>query len=757
MAEGNSLVLKDRLPLIVSTLAMVFLLGTVGVIVTTIIRRSRLVQTPPPVKAAAMLSDQIISITEGYRYTTTENGKRKFQLVAARDTSYADGRHELEQLDLTAYAADGNENLRILADRGAYRQEQGVVSLTGKVKVTNREGLEVLTESLVYNQREDIASTDVPIQFKRAAISGSSTGAVFNAKLHTLALHKDVEVVNAAPQTTKDAKEGVPVVVRGSKADFAENEGIIKFTGDVQVTQGTQIARGDTITGVLEPKTQKLLRVEMRGKSALRSEEPGKVSSIEARDIDFAFDETQHLKNATAVGAAHARSLEKESPRDITAERLEATFLRSETGGGLQTINSQGRTTLKMSPEPGDKSPKAVDSVLEADSLKVVFGKDGKFLADADASGNAVLVMTPTQVTPEADLKRVRAAKLKAHFYETGNIVESFVAEGGAVVDFEPLAKETKRNKRTLSGTTMTGHVSQETQEIADLQVDGDAKMVDGKREANSARAVYTASAQTIALRGKPVVWDESARTNAEEIDANLRDQHSFARGRVRTTYYSRETTGGAAPFKKSKAPVFLTAERAVIRHREGVARYTGDVRAWQDDNFISAETVEVDNNERQMQAWTDVQSALYSIEREVEGGKKEMVPTFASADQMSYRDETRVIHYEGKVRIRQGTDRIEAAVADMFIDKENKLTRMTAARDVILTQPQRRGSGDKIEYTAANEVAVLTGNLAEVEDKERGVSTKGARLTMHLRDARIQVNDEGGAKRVRTTHRIQR
>ena len=48
--------------------------------------------------------------------------------------------------------------------------------------------------------------------------------------------------------------------------------------------------------------------------------------------------------------------------------------------------------------------------------------------------------MTPTQVTPEADLKRVRAAKLKAHFYETGNSVESFVAEGGAVAELEPLS-----------------------------------------------------------------------------------------------------------------------------------------------------------------------------------------------------------------------------------------------------------------------------------------------------------------------------
>jgi len=95
--------------------------------------------------------------------------------------------------------------------------------------------------------------------------------------------------------------------------------------------------------------------------------------------------------------------------------------------------------------------------------------------------------------------------------------------------------------------------------------------------------------------------------------------------------------------------------------------------------------------------------------------------------------------------------------VADAMMDEENKLTQMTASREVVLTQPQRRGTGDRIEYAAVDETAVLTGNLAEVEDRERGVTTKGARLTLHLRDARIEANSESGAKRVRTTHRIQR
>jgi len=755
MTDRKRFDVRDHLPLIARTVSLLFLVGTIGLIVTTFIRRSRQVQTPAPVHAAPVLSGKIVSITEGYHYTTTEKGVRKFQLIAARDTSYDDGRHELEQLDLTAYSADAKEYLRILADHGVYRPDDGIVNLTGHVKVTRPEGLEVTTEALAYNQHDDVATTNVLVNFVRGAVSGSSMGGVLYAKTHVLVLNKDVHLINAAPEKAKD---GLPVEVRGVRAEYAENDGIIRFIGEVLVTHGKQSARGESITGFFEPQSRRFLRIELRGQSSLRSEEPGKLSMIESRDMDFFFDEAQRLKLAVATGAARARSLEKDAPREMTAERLEAAFAPKDKGSELQTLTSQGRTTLKVGPEPAAAgSQKAVESVLEGDSLKASLRPDGKFLADAEAVGNAQFVMTPLVVTAAADRKRVRAAKFNADFYEKDNAIKSFLADGGTVVDFEPIAPESKRPRRTLSGRTMTGHVHEVTQEIADLTVEGDARFKEGERQATATRATYSSATQAIALRGKPVVWDAVARTNADEIDASLEDEQSFARGHVRTTYYSRDTTGGAAPFKKSKAPVFITSERAVVRHREGAARFTGDVRAWQDDNFISAETIELDRNERQMQAWNNVQSALYSIERELEDKRKEVVPTFVSADQMSYRDETRTVHYEGKVRIRQGTDRIDAAVADAIMDEENKLTQMTASREVVLTQPQRRGTGDRIEYAAVDETAVLTGNLAEVEDRERGVTTKGARLTLHLRDARIEANSESGAKRVRTTHRIQR
>jgi lipopolysaccharide transport protein LptA len=161
------------------------------------------------------------------------------------------------------------------------------------------------------------------------------------------------------------------------------------------------------------------------------------------------------------------------------------------------------------------------------------------------------------------------------------------------------------------------------------------------------------------------------------------------------------------------------------------------------------------------MTAWNNAHSGFYDFEREVEKGRKEVVPVFASSDRIIYTDANRTAHYEGSVKIRQGTDRIDSATADAVMDEENKLISLTASKDVVMTQPSRRATGDHVVYTAATDTAILTGNFAMVEDRERDAVTKSPKLTLHLRDARIEANDDnnvgsGAKRRVRTTHRIQ-
>ncbi len=764
--------LKEKLPAIGRALSLLLLVATIAIIVSAFIRARRRSVPPGPIKAPAQLKANVTSRVEGYeRVMMDEHGHEKYRLRAAVDTAYDDGRHEMEKVDLTALGEtekDGKQkSVRITSERGAYTPDQNLVTFETNVIVVSSDGLEVKTERLNYDQKSEIASTDVAVQFKHGEISGSSFGAQLYAKEHQLNLLKDSHIV-ATPSDPKK-KNAPPVEMRSEKASYAETQGIAKFEGNATATQGEKFARADLITGIVNVQAKKLERVEMRGNSYMKSQEKTKTSELQARDVDFYFDEAQHLKQAVAMGAARAKSLEKDSPREISAERIDAFYTPGEKESLLQSVVTQGRTTMKIEAVEGAPNAKEVsERVIEADAINAAFREDGISMARAEAAGNAVLTITPKTIKPKSDRQQLNAAKFTADFFPKGNAIKTFLADGNAVAEFQPMEQKSKRSKRTVIGKKMTANLIEQTQDIDDLTVDGGAKFVErlpegakvSDRNATAERAVYTASNQTVALRGKPLLWDSNSRANADEIDANVETGESVLRGKVRSTYYSREKTGGAAPFKKDKAPVTIASDRAVVKHNEGVARYTGNVRAWQDNDFIRSDNMELDNGERMLTAWGNAQSAFYDFEREVEKNRKEVVPVFATADKIVYTDANRTAHYEGTVKVKQGTDQIDAAVADAVMDEQHKLVQLTASNNVVVTQPQRRATGDQVVYTAATDTAILTaaaGKLAMVEDKEREAVTKSEKLTLHLRDARIEAGSESGSKkRVRTTHRIQ-
>lgn len=177
----------------------------------------------------------------------------------------------------------------------------------------------------------------------------------------------------------------------------------------------------------------------------------------------------------------------------------------------------------------------------------------------------------------------------------------------------------------------------------------------------------------------------------------------------------------------------------------------------WQDDNFVRGDVITLYREDKRMDARGRVQSALYQAKQKT-GNTINVVPVFASAESLRYSDPDRLLHYETNVDIKQGTDRMTAGIADVYLQKDvNELHKMVAQRDVVLMQPGKRGTGDWCEYTAADEVAVLKGNPAHVEDTEQG-TTDGNRLTMYRRENRVVVDDSRGSQspgRVRSTHKI--
>ena len=152
------------------------------------------------------------------------------------------------------------------------------------------------------------------------------------------------------------------------------------------------------------------------------------------------------------------------------------------------------------------------------------------------------------------------------------------------------------------------------------------------------------------------------------------------------------------------------------------------------------------------------VQSLLYNAKRK-ENDKEITQPVYAASDRIAYTDQNRQLRYEGNVDIRQGTDRIMSGVTNVFLNENNEVTQTIAQNNVVVTQPNRRAAGDYAQYTTADEVVILRGNPATIEDAEQG-SSQSAQLTVNLRDNKILSQGstkQNGTGRIRTVYKVKK
>jgi lipopolysaccharide export system protein LptA len=546
-----------------------------------------------------------------------------------------------------------------------------------------------------------------------------------------------------------------PTRIQSQSALLENKERRVSFNGRVLVTQGADQMASNQMVGFIGAEN-KIERIEAVGSARLKQAEKLEITSA---DMEFFFGKTQQLVRALATGDVHARSLGTGPLRESRAATVEALFVEGEKGASIDSLIARGGAVLRVhQPEPVDPKTNPTTRELTAGVVTMHFLPDGRSLQSADATDNAVMTIVPVRAEAKADRKTMRAPVMRALFFEEGSRLKTFEASGGVRVDIEPMIKD-ERPPRITTSQRLTADFSPDSQDVDRLVQEGDFKFNEADRNAKAERAMYDGASEVLHLRGgRPEAWDSKGRTRADEIDYDRQKEETHSRGDVRTTYYSRETTNDSTPFKNSKSPIFVTAERADASNKARVAVFIGNARGWQDDNFIKADRIELHEEEKRMVGVGNVESALYSVKRKSEGegkadSKGEVVPGYASSDRMTYSDTERRVHYSGGVKARQGPDRIEAESIEVFLMKEtNEVERLTAEHNVIIKQPGRRGSGDKLVYTSDDGKGVLEGKVARVEDDEKGI-TMGSQLTFYSRDDKVFVDNRQGTGRVRSVH----
>lgn len=563
--------------------------------------------------------------------------------------------------------------------------------------------------------------------------------ALYEKDIDKFTLDKGVEII-----TIEGDK---PAVITANDAIYEQANGKIYLNGNAEITNGGNYIKGDKMTAELFA-SKKIKTAHAFGNAFLRQATNERTSEVTANELNATFNENQQMLAANAIGQSNVVLVPAQATEytKVTLSAPNAIRLNFRENGLLEQMQTDGRTTILMN-APDNKADSA-NKKLTADTVKTYFQANGKDLSKAEAIGNAELYVEPLRASAENYKTTINAARFDCDFFDTGNNANFCTAQTKAKTVRVPTIPAETRGTQTLIADKLNANFNQNTQDIERMEASGNTKFSELDRNGIADNITFTANDEVVRLRGgEPTVWDSQARAKANEIDWDTKNDKSFLRGNVATTYYSQNQTGGATPFGSAKSPVFLTSAEAQFDHKAETGLYTGNARAWQDDNYVRAEKLILQQKEGKLYGEGNVQSVLYDMKR-TENGKTSNIPVSASSQKIYYFKENNILRYENDVDIRQGTDRITAGIANIYLSKNNEFSKGIIENNVIVTQPNRRALGDWAQYTADNEVVVLRGNPARIEDGENG-NSQAAQLTVSMRSK--QVLSEGKTNQTNT------
>lgn len=524
--------------------------------------------------------------------------------------------------------------------------------------------------------------------------------------------------------------------ITASEAIYEQSAGKLALTGGAEITQGGDYLKGDVLYASLF-RDKKIKDAVIRGSASAHQITTERTTTISGPELNAAFNESRQLQDANAIGQSNVEIIPNENKEysrvSVSAARGIGLLFKGE--GIIDRLRTDGRTTIQLNAPDG--SPDATNKRVTADVVRTIFNANGKDIRTTEAVGDAELYIEPFNAAKKNYKTTVNAPRFDCEFYPTGNNAKTCIGGRKTKTVRVPTISEPGHGTQTLLADQLTAQFSERTKDIEMLNASGNTKFTELDHNAIATEMTFTRSDETVRLRGgEPTAWDSKFRAKAREMDLDTRNQRSYLRGNVSTTYYSLRQMGNAAPFSQSEKPVFVTSENAEFDQTSEIAIYTGNARGWQENNYVRGDKFTIKQNEGQFIAEGRVQSVAYNAKVN-QKSTNSTVPVFASAVTMTYFRDTRLLQYRTSVDIRQGTDRITTDSADVFLNEKNEVAKTVTEGNVVVTQPGRRGTGDWLQYTTNDEKAILRGNPATVEDDVNG-SSQSAQLTFYLREKRV-------------------
>jgi lipopolysaccharide export system protein LptA len=190
-----------------------------------------------------------------------------------------------------------------------------------------------------------------------------------------------------------------------------------------------------------------------------------------------------------------------------------------------------------------------------------------------------------------------------------------------------------------------------------------------------------------------------------------------IASGEVKSSYMNKSGRKDTLPLFESDKILFIASDRLSVRQKNDVL-YSGNVRAWQEENSISARELAIDLGKKRVEARGDVISRFQNV-ASLKSSDTEENPEKQSSlqkaevhsDSLIYSSEENRALYSGHVVVKMEDREISCGELQIQLSREGKAKKMLAQNDVILKTSGYSSTGDKLEYDMSERHAVMHGN----------------------------------------------
>ncbi|MBS1823334.1 MAG: hypothetical protein JST61_15400 [Acidobacteria bacterium] len=680
----------------------------------------------------------------------------------------------------------------------------------------------VKTSGLVYLQKLGVAATDQDIEFEYNGLTGHAKGADYNADTGQMNLQSAVKVSGLhdgkpilltanrvemdrvshkavlsqakyvtvsgdgdQARQTVEARRAVVTMRSDNKVERLDGEGAVTITAGDGMRMVAD--RGEVLLSADDrPQSARMMGHVVY--SASDDSKDARGSSSEAR---VAFDKRGLAESAVLSGDVHlnehllpvASTKGAGSARELSAAVVEIDLIP----------NSQGKTQPRAVKATGDARLKVIDAVkdkgtrsssMTGDVLTASFvpANNSQRLDEVKGSGRTSIERVDEKgvvETSSGDTLQVRfrsgPQKTSSPSGFEGSEIATALQQGHVVVTRRP---------PPAKGDAGSGETDRATAESAS----------------------YDGTTQVITLNGGVQLSNADGTLWADRVAIEQKTGDASATGTVKASY--RQGSAGAV--------VHVLAQRAELKKANDLAVFHGDAarpaRLWQEGSQVEAPVLEFNQKQRRLVARGEgtgapmaVRAVLVSTGTGTRSSGANSAATPGSGGtskesavlrgpavvrvasrQMVYSDESRTADFSGGVRVESadGVMRGDHATAYLQSSTPQKpesagkrgagkadagagflggsLERVVVNGSIVIDQPGRRATGDRLVYTAADGLFMLTGTPASpsrVVDQARGVVT-GLELSFRSEDESVVISngDKGGAGlRVHTETRVKK